>query len=138
MNPINIYRRHREQIDYLFWGVMTTVVNFAVYFVCTRALNIHHLASNAAAWVVSVAFAYFVNKIFVFRAKDWTGKVVLREAAQFTSGRIASGVMEMVLLLVFVDWLGLPDAIIKVISNVLVIIVNYIISKFLVFKRKSD
>ena len=132
-----LYRRHREQIDYLFWGVMTTIVNYGSYFTFTRAMHIHHLASNALAWVISVIFAYIVNKIFVFRAKGWAGRTVLREMAQFTSGRVLSGAVEMLLLLVFIDWIGFPDAPIKILSNVIVVVMNYFVSKLLVFRRKE-
>ena len=135
---LEIYRRHREGISYLFWGVVTTVINYAAYFLCTRALGIHYLASDVIAWIVSVVFAYVVNKLFVFRKKDWAARVVAKEFLQFVSGRVASGVLEFIIMAVFIDSLGCPDAIVKIVANVVVVIVNYFFSKFLVFREKKS
>ena len=68
------YHRYRDIISYLFWGVMTTVVNYAAYFVCTLWLHINYLISNVIAWVVAVIFAFVVNKVFVFRSLDWSSR----------------------------------------------------------------
>ena len=91
---------------------------------------------NVIAWVVAVAFAYLTNKPFVFRSHDWSAKTVVPELGKFLSCRIGSGVMETVIILVSVDILGGNKYLWKLLTNVLVVIVNYIGSKLLVFRKK--
>ncbi len=131
-----LLRKHRELVEYVFWGVMTTVVNYAVYFLLTKVFHVHYLTSNGIAWAVSVAFAYFVNKIFVFRSRDWAWKVALRELWQLVASRLFSLGLEMGILWLFVDMLCFDDTVIKLIANVVVVVVNYVLSKFIIFKKK--
>ena len=132
-----LYRRHRSLVDYLFWGVMTTLVNYAAYFVCRLCFGIDYIASNVIAWAVGVAFAFVVNKVYVFRSLDWSAKVAFRECWQFVAARLFSGVLETAILKVFVDWLGMSDAIVKIFSNIVVVIVNYVLSKLVIFRKKK-
>ncbi|MBQ1844903.1 MAG: GtrA family protein, partial [Desulfovibrio sp.] len=115
-----LYERHRDIVSYLFWGVMTTLVNYVAYFVCRLCFGIDYIASNVAAWAVAVAFGFVVNKIYVFRSLDWSAKVAFRECWQFVAARLFSGVLETAILKVFVDWLGMNDAIVKIFSNIVV------------------
>ena len=145
-----LLQKHREIVSYVFWGVMTTLVNYAAYLLLTGGLHIHYLAGNAAAWAVSVLFAYFVNKLFVFESQ----KLGL---AGSPAGAVADGRLQAVHpragaghFVVFVDLLHfgsaavrLPagvvlhgDAIVKLAANVVVVVVNYVLSKFIIFKRK--
>lgn len=114
---------------------MTTVVNYAVYFACTKLFSIHYLVSNVIAWVISVMFAYLVNKIFVFVSLDWSREKLWKEISQFVAARVFSGAGETLMLLVVVDMMGYPDSIIKIIAGILVIIVNYLFSKWIIFKK---
>ena len=123
---------------YHFWGVMTTVVNYAAYFVCTLWLHINYLISNVIAWVVAVIFAFVVNKVFVFRSLDWSSKVVFREAWQFTAARVFSGVLETGGLKVFVDWLHFNDAIVKIVAGFVVVVTNYALSKLVIFRKRRQ
>ena len=132
-----LYRRHRSIVDYLFWGVMTTLVNYVAYFACRLCFDINYLISNIAAWTIATAFAFVVNKLFVFRSLDWSAWVVFRECWQFVAARLLSGVLETAILKICVDWLGLNDAIVKIFSNVVVVIANYIFSKFIIFREKK-
>ena len=132
-----LYLRHRSIIDYLFWGVVTTLVNYVAYFACRLCFGIDYLASNVIAWAVAVIFAFVVNKVFVFRSLDWSAKVAFRECWQFVAARLFSGVLETAILKVFVDWLGMSDAIVKIFSNIVVIIVNYVLSKLVIFRKKK-
>ena len=135
---IALYLRHRSIIDYLFWGVMSTLVNYAAYFLCRLCFGIDYLASNVIAWAVAVIFAFVVNKVFVFRSLDWSAKVAFRECWQFVAARLFSGVLETAILKVFVDWLGMSDAIVKIFSNIVVVIVNYVLSKLVIFRKKKN
>ena len=128
-------REKRDIVSYLVFGVLTTLVNYAIYL---PLYNFAHLSggwSNAIAWVGAVIFAFFTNKPFVFRSHDWSAKTVVPELAKFVSCRLASGVMETVILFVTVDLLGWNGNIWKLVTSVLVVILNYLASKLLVFKK---
>ena len=80
-----LLQKHREAVSYVFWGVMTTLVNYAAYFLLRSILHVPLVPTNTAAWVVSVLFAYFVNKLFVFESKSWAWRVAVRELWQMTA-----------------------------------------------------
>lgn len=124
-------------VSYLFFGVLTTVVNYLVYLPCYNALGLSAVISNAIAWVVAVAFAYLTNKPFVFKSNDWSAKTVIPELTKFLGCRIGSGAAETVILYFAVDILGMNGNVWKLLTNVLVVILNYIGSKLLVFRKKA-
>lgn len=130
-----LLEKYWDVITYLFFGVLTTVVNYVIYLPVYNLLGLSAAVSNAIAWVVAVAFAYLTNKPFVFRSHDWSAKTVVPELAKFVSCRLASGVMETVILFVTVDLLGWNGNIWKLVTSVLVVILNYLASKLLVFKK---
>ena len=130
-----LLKKHKELISYVFWGAATTAVNYCVYFLCTQLLQIQYLISNVLSWVAAVAFAFVVNKLFVFASKSWKAGTVLPELWKFVSARILSGVMETGILFLFVELLKLPDGPVKIAAGVLVILLNYAVSKWLIFKK---
>lgn len=137
MNKImEIVKKHWDIVTYLFFGVLTTVVNYAVYLPCYNLLGLSATISNIIAWVVAVAFAYLTNKPWVFKSHDWSMKVVLPELSKFVACRVGSGVLETGMIFVFVDLMGINGNVFKLITSVLVVILNYIGSKLLVFKNK--
>ena len=123
-------------MSYLFFGVLTTVVNFLVYFPLYNWIHLSATVSNAVAWAASVAFAFLTNKPFVFQSHDWSMAVVIPELAKFLGTRIGSGLLETGAMFVMVDLLSWNGNVIKVLLSVLVVIINYIGSKLLVFKKK--
>lgn len=131
----NLLEKYWDVISYLFFGVLTTVVNYLVYLPCYNLLGLSAAVSNAVAWVFAVAFAYLTNKPFVFKSMDWSMKTVIPELTKFVGCRVASGVAETVILLVTVDMLGWNGNIWKLITSVLVVVLNYVASKLLVFKK---
>jgi len=133
-----LYYKYREIISYLFWGVMSTVVNYGAYFLCTMVFHLNYLISNGIAWVAAVLFAFVTNKLFVFESKSWEPKLAFKEFWQFVSARIFSGLLETGMLYLFVDVLGFPDAPIKIIASILVVILNYIFSKLIIFKKPKE
>ena len=133
-----LLQKHRELVSYVFWGVMTTAVNYAAYFLLRNVLLVPLVAGNVTAWAVSVLFAYFVNKLFVFRSKDWAWRVALRELWQMVASRLFSLGLEMGILWLFVKKLLLNEFIVKLGANVVVVIANYVLSKFIIFKKKPD
>lgn len=130
-----LFKKHWDIISYLIFGVLTTVVNYVVYLPCYNLLGFSAAVSNGVAWVISVAFAYLTNKPFVFKSHDWSMKTVLPELGKFVACRVGSGALETVILLVTVDWLRWNGNVMKLITSVLVVIINYVGSKLLVFKK---
>lgn len=128
--------KYWDIITYLFFGVLTTLVNYLVYLPAYNLLGLSAAVSNGIAWVVAVAFAYLTNKPFVFKSSDWSAKTVVPELTKFVSCRAASGLLETLILLVTVDLLGWNGNIWKLTTSVLVVILNYIFSKLIVFRKK--
>ena len=128
--------QHWEVLSYLIFGVLTTVVNYLVYLPVYNILGLSAALSNAIAWVVAVTFAYLTNKPFVFKSHDWSAKTVIPELTKFVGCRIASGAAETLILLVTVDFLHWNGNIWKLVTSVLVVVMNYIGSKLVVFRKK--
>lgn len=131
-----LFAKHREAILYLFFGGCTTLVNFAVYWFFTRPVNVGTVGASVLGWLLSVLFAYATNRKWVFESAARGARAVIGEMAKFFAGRIATGVMDVAIMFIAVDLMGAPDMVMKILSNVLVIILNYFISKMLVFKGK--
>ena len=132
----NIINKYKSFIFYGIFGVMTTIVNLVVYNLCYNQIGISNTLSNILAWILAVAFAYFTNKLWVFESKSWAWKVLKREVPSFISCRLATGIMDIVIMFICVDIMGWHAMLMKVISNVLVIVLNYIFSKLVIFKNK--
>ena len=122
-------------MSYLFFGVLTTVVNYIVYLPCYNLLSLSAAISNMIAWIAAVAFAYLTNKPFVFRSHDWSAKTVIPELSKFVGARIASGVLETGIIFLTVDLLRWNGNVMKLVTSVLVVIINYVASKLLVFRN---
>ena len=130
-----LIQKNRNVLVYLVFGVLTTVVNYAVYLPVYNWLGLSAAVSNMIAWVAAVAFAFLTNKPFVFQSHDWLFKTVLPELSKFVGCRVASGAMETVILFLAVDLLHWNGNIWKFVTQVLVVILNYVASKLIVFKK---
>lgn len=124
-----------ELVAYLFAGVATTIVNYVVYFMATRWLGMGVMAGTWTAWVIAVAFGYVVNKAFVFHTHCESMAALIKEAVSFFAMRLVSLGMETVLMFVTVELLGLNDLVMKLLTNIVVIIANYVFSKLFIFKK---
>ena len=131
----NLIEKYYDILVYLVFGVLTTAVNYIVYLPCYNLLNFSATVSNMIAWVVAVAFAYLTNKPFVFRSHDWSAKTVVPELTKFVGSRIFSGALETGIIFVTVDLLLWNGNIMKLVTSVLVVILNYVASKLLVFRK---
>lgn len=143
-------KNKKEIINYIIFGVLTTVVNFAVFWLFNRLLGKNfYLLSNVIAWIVAVAFAYVTNRIWVFQSKVKSLKGILKEIGEFFLSRLFSLVVEEAGLLILVDLLKFKvlsfdlfsfnvtgEMLAKVILAVVVVILNYIFSKFIIFKKQ--
>ena len=146
----DIYLKHKEVIMYLVMGVATTIVNWATYAVMVKILgflpdNLTVFWSNVVAWIFGVTFAYITNKIFVFESESWKINDVIKEASLFVSARLITGLIEIVGVPFLVETCGFDMKIFgitgmaaKVSVSVIVIILNYVFSKLLVFKKDEE
>lgn len=128
---------NRETISYLFFGVLTTLINIGCYRFCTL-LGIVYWFSNIIAWVAGVAFAFITNKLFVFESKTMQATVVFKEAVSFIAARLFSGLCDLGFMIFAVEIIHMNDFIAKLITNVFVVVLNYLFSKLIVFKNKSN
>ena len=137
----DLYHKYEEIINYLIVGGLTTVISLAVKYgllftVMDASDALELQVAVIVSWIVAVAFAYFANRIFVFHSKS---RQYLKEISGFVAGRIATLIMEMVIMWFFVTLLKLDSnlwvVIWTVVAQILVVIGNYVISKLFVFKK---
>lgn len=133
--------KYHEVISYLLWGMATTCVSWGTYTFFAGVVNTGVWTANILSWIFAVTFAYITNKIWVFRSKSWKRIVIVRELGLFLSTRLATGIFEifMVPLLVYCGMdqtlFGIRGAVSKVVVSLLVVILNYVFSKLLIFKK---
>ena len=136
------YEKHKSILLYLFFGGVTTLVDFLTYalfaYVILGGVSYAEHPSNVVAWAVAVAVAYITNRAFVFQSRAYGGRAILFEVLRFTGSRVLTLLFSEVVILVFVTWLGLPDFAVKVAASVAVVILNYVLSRFLVFLKKEQ
>lgn len=125
--------KHNDIILYLLFGVLTTAVNWIVYFLLLHFIEISAVVCNAVAWFIAVLFAFVTNKLFVFKSTNWHLKKVLTEAAAFWGCRLITGIFESFIILFFVDILNRSGFLWKIIASTFVLVFNYIGSKRIIF-----
>ena len=128
-----LFVKYRELILYGIFGVLTTVVNYAVY-LTAAATGMHYIVANGIAWIVAVLFAYIVNRKWVFESRS---DAVLAEFLRFVGSRIFSLVAESAALYLLVDLLRMDDRVAKLIGIVINVVINYFLGKCFVFKKKE-
>ncbi len=134
----SLVKKHWDIVTYLFFGVLTTLVNYAVYLPLYNWAELSGALSNGIAWAVSVLFAFLTNKPFVFHSRDWSARVTVPEFFKFVGCRVVSGLLETLAILAFVDCLHWNGNVMKLILSILVVILNYVGSKLLVFCKKRE
>lgn len=125
--------RYKSFIAYAFFGVCTTLVNVVAYYVCNTLLAISNVPSVVYSWFVAIVFAYIVNKLWVFDCRSYAAIVILREFCSFVTCRLLTGVIDVAIMYVAVDLCRQEPIFWKLIANILVIILNYIAMRFLIF-----
>lgn len=133
---LEIIMKYKSELLYLLFGVLTTVVNYAVYLPLYNWLGISAALSNSIAWACAVLFAFFTNKTAVFRSFDWSIRVLFSEFLKFVGCRLVSGILETGVIFLTADYLGLNGNVIKLATSIMVIIVNYFGSKWFAFRKK--
>ena len=133
----NLWLRYKELFFYAVFGVGATVINIVSYRVLANTFGKKYfLIANIIAWILAFIFAFITNKLFVFESKSWEAQIAMKEFVGFLSARLATGVLDTVLMWLFVSIISLDDTLSKIIINILVIIINYIASKFFIFKKE--
>ena len=127
----------KEMVLYLFFGGCTTLVNVAVYYLCSRIALISNVPSTVIAWFAAVLFAFVTNKIWVFQSKSKETNVWLKELASFLLCRVATGAVDLGIMWISVDRMHLNNLLFKIISNIIVIVLNYLVSKLFIFHQKT-
>ena len=162
-----LFEKYREIIMYCIFGVITTIINWLVYSIYVRVvpandyasgfptwfqelvvsrlhLDIKLIYAGVIAWIVAVIVAFVTNKLWVFESKSWNAKLVLGEALTFFGGRIATGLLEVVAVPAFVAWgfdatlFGVDGLPAKIVVSVAIVILNYILSKFISFRSRES
>lgn len=133
-----LWQKYLQLILYVFFGGCTTLVNIFVYHACAQWLGMGTLLANGLAWVLSVIFAYVTNRIWVFHSRERTVRGILREAGSFVGARVLTGLLDEGIMYLFIDVVGLPGLPVKIVSNVIVIVLNYVFSKLIVFRKKGE
>lgn len=132
----DLYKKYKEIVNYLIAGFLTTVVALASFFIFKNVFHIHYIVSNVISWIIAVLFAYIINRRFVFESNS-TGKSKLKEFINFIKYRLLSLLIETLCLYLLVDIIHVGEDISKIIVQIIVIILNYVFSKFLTFVDKG-
>ena len=130
------YLKYKEKILYLFFGGLTTLISLLVYFILTHSIFNPNTAlelqiTNILSWLAGFIFAFFTNRRYVFESKN----NIKKEFIKFFASRIFTLLLDMFIMFIFVTLLGFNDIIIKIISQIVIIVSNYILSKLIVFKK---
>ncbi|MCR5793424.1 MAG: GtrA family protein [Lachnospiraceae bacterium] len=129
-----LYNKYKSILLYGFFGVCTTLVNWISYFLLYEVFGVKNVPATIVAWILAVAFAFLPNKIWVFNSRSFERKVVLYEMWTFVAARLATGVLDVLIMYVSVDLLHWHAGLWKLLSNIIVIIANYALSKIVIFK----
>ena len=132
-----LLRKYKEMILYLVVGALTTLINVVAYWIFAHPVSLDTVISTVLAWFLSVLFAFFANKIIVFESKSYEKKLFIKEIILFFASRALTGALDVAIMYITVDLLSFNDLVMKIVSNVIIVILNYVISKFLVFGKKK-
>ena len=132
-----LYFEYKEVINYLVFGGLSTVVNFVSYFIFARIVSIEEVTSSGLSWFCAVLFAYITNKLFVFESKNNNKKDFFKEIVYFFACRVLSGILcDVGTFALMINVFGINDIIAKIVTQIMVIILNYVFSKVIIFKKK--
>lgn len=140
MNKVKeLYQKYKEVIHYLIFGGLATSVNFVSYFIFARMIGIEEIVSSGLSWFCSVLFAYITNKLFVFESKTDTRKAFFMEMITFFLARIVSGILcDVGTFALMVKVFHINDIVSKIVTQIMVVVVNYVFSKLFIFKKKKE
>ena len=132
---MDFLKKYKSFVAYAVFGVLTTAINIITYAVCYEHLHIANVPSNILAWTFAVAFAFITNKLWVFGSKNMSVKTILNELWKFITARLAVGFVDLAIMYVAVDICHGPGVVFKVIAGIVTIILNFVLSKLVVFRK---
>ena len=132
-----MYRKYEEGINYLIFGFLAFVLNYVLYFLFASAMQMHYMVATALSWVLTVVFAYWTNRTFVFKSNNKDAQSLGKEFMSFIGARVATEVLELALMFLMVDCADLNEYLSKLVCQVIVIVANYFLSKLWIFKEKK-
>ena len=130
-----IYDKYKEGILYLFFGGLTFLISVITYAVFTEVCRINELIANIISWMIAVLFAYCTNRTWVFESQASSIEKILSEMCSFFCGRILTLIIEEIILYIFITRMQFNNLIVKIIAQIVVIALNYVISKMWIFKK---
>ena len=130
-----LLQKNKQLIFYLFFGVCTTLINTVCYGLLYECLEVNNVISTIIAWLLAVIFAFVTNKRLVFESQSGSGKELVRELVSFFGCRLATGVLDVIIMVIAVDIMGWHSLVWKLIANVIVIVINYVVSKWIIFRK---
>ena len=131
----NLLKKFMPIIVYGVVGCIATAINIGIYLLCYEYLTLPNVPSNILAWIISVLFAFILNKLYVFESRDMHRSVFMCELFKFILARLGTGLLDLLIMFIAVDAMAWDAPIWKVISNIVVIIANYLFSRFIVFRN---
>ena len=129
------YLKYKEALLYTFFGGLAFFLNFFLFIGIDYAFQISELVNNIICWIICVLFQFFTNRTWVFDGRVENNRQLLKQIVSFFGGRVGTLVVEEIILVIFITWLQLPSAPVKIFGQIAVIVLNYIISKTMVFKK---
>lgn len=132
-----IYKKYEEGINYLIWGFIAFLLNVVLFYLLVNVCYMQELIANVISWVICVIFAYFTNRVFVFKSQNKDAQSVGKEFMQFVGARVGTLLLEEAVILIGITLLHGNNMIVKLIGQVLVIVSNYVLSKLWIFKEKK-
>lgn len=132
-----IYIKYKQLIMYLIFGALTTGINILIYMLCYNYLGMDNILSNVNAWILAVLFAFITNRSLVFHSQKVSRGEILTEVIQFVLCRLLTGILDIFIMFIAVDKLGCKAILVKVVSNIIVIVLNYVASRMIIFYKKN-
>lgn len=130
------YKKNKSILMYLFFGALTTAVSIGVFFAVGTAMGLNEHIANSVSWIAAVTFAFFTNRTWVFDGKTNSTREFFAQARDFYGGRLFTYFVEEIIILVFVTILNLNQNVIKTVAQIIILVLNYVISKAFVFRKK--
>ncbi len=129
------YQNNKELIMYLFFGALTFGISIVSFGILNLVLEINELLANLLSWIIAVLFSFFTNRVWVFHSITDNLRDFIKQMFSFFIGRVFTLLIEEVILFIFITWLVFPSMIVKIVAQIFVIILNYVISKRIIFKK---
>lgn len=130
-------KNRREMFNYLLFGVLTTAVNIVSFWLLDSGLELDYKISTVISWIVSVIFAFVTNKLYVFNSKSMDTRSVFKELLSFVFFRWLSLIIDLLTMIVLVEFLKLDSLFAKIVANIFVVVFNYFASKYVIFKPSN-